>query len=355
MIKKALLGMLICFLFFVVFDVFLRVYLTIKNKDLQYLKFSVSVNYLTPEQFRMTSKFVQHDGYYKLQPGYYGFQRIYHPYFVNSLGFRNREFSPDKQNGVTRVCTFGGSTTFGYGVTDKQTYPYYLEEDLNRLAGRQKYEVINCGIPSYRMKHIYNLFTKEVMGYSPDMIVIYAAWNDAFMYELVSGNSIPWQIHKALYYRWMLYTLVLEKYSAIKYHSPRPFFHRHKKIMEDYATYLGLVVKKAKENNIGVVLARQPMHTPHDSFDHSLSKDELREAYSKETDAKLSGVIAHHYYIKQMEEIAKANNIPVVDIAKALEARPQIFLDDIHLDPEGNRMLADAIAKVIINGTKRAD
>lgn len=351
--RKIFLGLCTCVIAFILMDVALRVYLSVKYKNKQFLRLVVSIDPLTKEQFRLTSKFVQYDGYYKFTPGKYECYVTKFPYYVNPLGFRNRDFSAAKPEGTYRICMLGGSTTFGYNVSDEETCPYYMEKILNETGDGRKYEVINCGFPAYRMKNIYNLFSKEVAGYSLDCIVIYEGWNDALLCDLVDGNSIPWKVHKLLYYKWMLYTLCIEKYSYIKQHNALPVFNRSRHVSEEFSRYLEQTIMLAREKGIRVVMVKQPVNIRHSFLDHVSSLEELRGLYEKEPDLRVAAVIAQHYYTRQIEELAKKFNIAVADPVGAIEARAGIFLDDVHINAEGNMMLAEAIVKTFLAADRR--
>ena len=71
-------------------------------------------------------------------------------YTINSRGFRTPEFTDAKPEGVQRVVCLGGSTTFGWGVSDQIAYPRQIEVKLNALdrEGR-RWEVINLGMSNY--------------------------------------------------------------------------------------------------------------------------------------------------------------------------------------------------------------
>ena len=43
-----------------------------------------------------------------------------------------------------KIVAFGDSLTAGFGLTEKESYPYLLQEKLN--ADGYKYEVINAGV-----------------------------------------------------------------------------------------------------------------------------------------------------------------------------------------------------------------
>src|SRR5262249_35329882 len=66
---------------------------------------------------------------------------------INGSGFRGREFEKEKAPGVIRVVTLGASSTFGFSNRDADTYPYQLEQMLNREApSGDRFEVINFGV-----------------------------------------------------------------------------------------------------------------------------------------------------------------------------------------------------------------
>ena len=102
----------------------------------------------------------------KMKPGRYKNQ--YTSYEINSLGFRNKEFSLKKDK--IRIIAFGGSTTIGLESPDNKTYPYQLEELLNEK--NNNYEVINMGFSGKSLNFIKNLFFNEAHKYQPDIIII---------------------------------------------------------------------------------------------------------------------------------------------------------------------------------------
>ncbi|MCM8761048.1 MAG: GDSL-type esterase/lipase family protein [Candidatus Omnitrophica bacterium] len=91
----------------------------------------------------------------------------------NSLGMRGAEIRQTKDEGRVRVVVLGGSSTYCIGVSDDQTWPYYLEKILG-----SKYEVINMGVPGYTT--VENLIQTALWlsDISPDICVYYEGWND---------------------------------------------------------------------------------------------------------------------------------------------------------------------------------
>ena len=64
---------------------------------------------------------------------------------LNSEGFRGVEFSQMKEDNTIRIFAVGGSTTFGNGVSDENTYPVILQKKINSLNLEKNIEIINAG------------------------------------------------------------------------------------------------------------------------------------------------------------------------------------------------------------------
>ena len=88
---------------------------------------------------------------------------------LNSKGFKDVEFSPQKAAGTYRILGLGDS--FAYGVVPYQnTYLTLLEERLNNGSG--KTEIINMGIPSIGPRDYVALLFNEGLDLKPDMVLV---------------------------------------------------------------------------------------------------------------------------------------------------------------------------------------
>lgn len=94
-------------------------------------------------------------------------------YSHNSKGYRSDEFSTKKPEGKIRIVTLGGSTTYGVGVNNDETWPHYLAQELGN-----DYEVINMGVPGYSTAE--NLIQTELYlsELHPDLAIYYVGLND---------------------------------------------------------------------------------------------------------------------------------------------------------------------------------
>jgi len=85
----------------------------------------------------------------------------------NSRGLRgSSEHAYEKRLGTLRILTFGDSYTFGEGVSDHETFSYYLEK---LLPGS---EVINFGIHGYGHDQMLLYLREEGIKYHPDIVIL---------------------------------------------------------------------------------------------------------------------------------------------------------------------------------------
>ena len=78
----------------------------------------------------------------------------------------------------TRVAVLGGSTTFGTGVTDKDSWTAILQ---NMLGG--EYAVINYGVPGYSTAEAIIQMGLIVPEIRPNIVIYYEGWNDIRNYH----------------------------------------------------------------------------------------------------------------------------------------------------------------------------
>jgi lysophospholipase L1-like esterase len=94
-------------------------------------------------------------------------------YSHNSLGYRSDEFTVEKPKDKIRIVALGGSTTYGVGVNNDETWPSHLGKELG-----DNFEVINMGVPGYSSRE--NLAQSEMYlsELQPDLAVYYIGLND---------------------------------------------------------------------------------------------------------------------------------------------------------------------------------
>jgi hypothetical protein len=85
----------------------------------------------------------------------------------NSKGIRGKiEYAYARNKDKLRILILGDSFTFGQGVSDNETYPYYLQQILPDT------EVINLGVHGYGHDQMLIYLKEEGIKYKPDIIIL---------------------------------------------------------------------------------------------------------------------------------------------------------------------------------------
>jgi len=90
---------------------------------------------------------------------------------ANSMGLRDREFSMQKEPGITRVMVLGDSFTVGANVEESEAYPKELERLLNEGAA-SNYEVINTGVGGWSPYQYAQYYEYRGRKLDPDLIIV---------------------------------------------------------------------------------------------------------------------------------------------------------------------------------------
>lgn len=115
-----------------------------------------------------------------------------HTITSNSLGFRNVERPTKKDPNIFRIIALGSYPVFGHGVNDDETYPHYLEAEMNqprwlkawsKFACRKidKVEVWNSGRQGATAIMGYARLILDVEPIDPDLIIWDFGWIDYYL------------------------------------------------------------------------------------------------------------------------------------------------------------------------------
>ncbi|MBT5956234.1 MAG: hypothetical protein HOG97_05675 [Candidatus Marinimicrobia bacterium] len=106
----------------------------------------------------------------------------------NKLGYRGEEIETPKPEGVFRIVTLGGSTTYSTGTSAEESYAAFLQQMLREDYDYTQVEVINGGMSGYSSWENLANFAFRVLELKPDMIIIYVAVNDVVAREYGSND-----------------------------------------------------------------------------------------------------------------------------------------------------------------------
>ena len=230
--------------------------------------------------------------------------------YINSFGFRNPEFTELKPENTIRIFVIGGSTTFGSGVLDNQTYPYYLQKIYDEKNLGFGVEVINTGWPG-KWSHLEtDMIKKQLVNFEPDLFIVFDGFND-LVHQIAGHPAASPTIWKE---RWAEICELGEQYGFATFITIQPTVGTGKKIlteqeMESYIEFRG-VAKDIRKHGIEAFLEPYPLY---------LEKlDELENQCDLTAD--LTGIYDH--------------------------ITGTIYFDSEHIIPKGNQILAEKLYKL---------
>lgn len=258
-------------------------------------------------------------------------------YGFNSLGLRTNEIINPRNK--PRLIALGNSCTFGWGVADDEVFTAQLSQNLDN-----QYEVVNAGVPGYSSYQGRIFYENEISGLHPDILLILFAWNDQWL----AANDIPDKEQKfppeiiigaqnllsrlqtyRLLKKWLLTNV--EKNSLSKYDRTNAVARVG---LDDFYENLKSICQKAHNSRATPILLTSPIPS-------------LEKYY-------LPGSISllhrnHEYYNNVIRDLAKNENIKLIDLALEFDKYSGLFddvtYDPIHFNARGHRLAAALIAQ----------
>ena len=268
---------------------------------------------------------------YGLEPNYDGH---------NAVGFRGEEIAYPKPEGVQRILTLGGSTTYGLGMDWEYAYPAQLQDILREAYGYSNVEVINGGVIGYRTWHSLANFAFRGLEMEPDLVIVYHAVNDANQRRDLSTDCYRGQNPA----RGLGYISVLDPYPS----DLPPFV-----LQRFFLLQLGWMESPAQVGSNGVQVVdcepdnlteaeRFAINTP-EYFErnlksmvgiaqvHNINIMLSTWAYAQNTPNEifpdvLKGAVEEHNTLTRT--VAEELQIPLIDLANLLTDRPDLFFED---------------------------
>ena len=276
---------------------------------------------------------------------------------INKYGYRGHDYEIEKPPGVLRVITLGASSTFGFTNRDDETYPHYLEAALNnrlerlRCPAYNRAEVINLGIPHLDTQQIYALFCEEGMRLKPDMVTVYAGYNNT------RGLGVnPWLKYLSRYSLSFNFLRVLsQQYSSVTATLiEQEISHR----TDGYLKGFEDLARMADQQGIAFFPITQQVRTLSTKtlYDRHLSYREEIEILRERLDrqgarlSRLEGkMLIHGDFTKALNAWVRTRGLFMIDGIGALDEHRHLLATYVHLTPSANRLLAEAIGDALIN------
>jgi len=292
-------------------------------------------------------------------------------YSINSLGFRGKEFTPQKKKGTIRIFCSGGSTTAGNAVADEETWPAALERKLR--AANHPVEVINAGVQGWDSYQELLRLRNEIVTYEPDIILLHQGWNEEFNYScrnlgawwqpkvvrnlvedryLYSGNhpivsntaSLLFFFAMQIYFKDFVFNRNMKFTNPMRWECLRS----ERYITAWFDTMIAFA-KEVKERGILLYTLQYPaLCDMQNSF-------EVRNTYIENT--RLTPLFADYQAVskKRIEKVLRSLEpiIPCIDAEKDFDTargkdRVALFVDDVHMSASGGELFAKNVGEHLI-------
>ena len=265
------------------------------------------------------------------------------------------------KDAVRRVWVFGGSTVHGIGTPDWATIPSYLSRELNADPSACM-DVINLGAEGYVTNQEAILLMQQLKaGRKPDIAIFYDGVNESLVGGFSPGiptehwnfETIKAQFEKPavsrldclnLTYSARLVKLLMENHRSQNHAevSDGELARRAQATLQNYQANLKLVQIMAKAYGFKTYFFWQPVLAYGDKPLTPFEK-QLKEARSQEFGGEV------HRGLKAVYEQAESRSTvsgEFVFLGRAFdEVNELVYVDEFHLDPRGNEMIARVIAQ----------
>jgi hypothetical protein len=282
--------------------------------------------------------------YWKLKPNQDCFTKVDHkPVHINAHATRGTDFQTVKPPNTFRILSLGDSRTFGWGVSDSETYSERLRLKLEQsMGGTQRVEVINAGVNAWSYPQILVYLRETGLQYHPDAVIL----ADANFWTQFSEKNSPEFVKKFM--------------NRV----------RLKNFVRHFAIYHYVIEVKLKN----VYEKYRQKFIPVDPSKDPLFKEQQQQDPVTIFKAAIQGIcqLAQSNHIKPVMvfiptladftstnppsilnvkmEVSQALNVPLVVLRSSLQSESNaLYLegDPVHLNNRGNEIIANRLFEVL--------
>lgn len=269
---------------------------------------------------------------------------------LNQYGFKTH-YPIEKQPGKFRIVLVGGSVA--RGKKPEQSIAHYLEKELNTQFQTDKIEVVNAGISAFVVEQEFILIQLLLQQYEPDMIVSLDGVNDLMTFDQNRYTQSDFNLPP---HHWDDMEVIAPNRDRRKVLTRFPLFFKNITRVVAY-----FKVKQFEKNYDWSQLTDARLQKVSDTYWQI-----IRDAHDF---CKAKGIIYYNflqpvrtcsYYRKKQEvtpsEQAQCRLYALMDgsvkkepyaysLVTLLDDRLDLFYDFCHVVPEGNEMIAKAMAE----------
>lgn len=253
---------------------------------------------------------------------------------ANSLGFRDREHTLEKPEGVFRIVLIGDSVAEGRDVEADSAFGRVLERELNARNNGRRYEVILLAHIGYSTSQEIVLLESQAFRYDPDLILWSYCLNDPAhpVYHNANGDLGRYYHRPRSYLLARADAFAFRVKQKLRSRNCPEEFHAfvHCAFWPETQDNIARIGEVTLQHRVPVVFVIHPIFEENVAFeDYS-----LRDIHTRLT------------------EEARTNGFDVVDLLEpfrayssaALKIENETYYDPWHLNERGHRVAAAAIA-----------
>jgi lysophospholipase L1-like esterase len=241
--------------------------------------------------------------------------------------------------------SLGDSRTFGWGLSDDETYSAVLQKHLQGSVGPgQTIEVINAGVNAWSYPQMSAFFREFALKWQPDMVIL----GGANLWTQFSAESDPKFVKsfmnrvrlKNLLRRFALYHYVVEV-----------------QLRDFYATYRSKFIPVDPKQD---TLFKEQQQSDPDAFFrraieslcHTASSNGVKTLllYIPTQDTLLATNPMMSKILRAEQQVSAQCNVPLLDLTSDLQpdaGKLYLDADPVHLNVAGNEIIGRRLAEVI--------
>ena len=231
------------------------------------------------------------------------------------------------------LLCFGDSITFGFGVSDNESYPAALSARLEPLG----MEVRNAGVTGYTSYQTLRRLKQELKSQRPEIVTLLIGWNDGtrramtdaeFAVRLQSTASTTDEVLRHLAIYRLMKAMWLRRGLPSAGQAPRV---TARVPLDDYAANLETFVREARAAGAKPIFVALPSRLIQGGKPSLSPYSEVEAAVAQRLSVPLLdvGILS-----STSKDIAATGN-------------GSYFIDSLHFSPEGSRLMATLLANQI--------
>ena len=261
---------------------------------------------------------------------------------VNAAGFRGDDLPADLDRRRV-LLALGESSTFGWGVADGEDYPTQIHAILDERGYGPSTWVINAGVPSYTSSQVRAYLEELLTRYRPRAVVVSVLWNDAlfacipnWMPEYLAAQQPSAWRQRLLRYSGLYRALAIDPPGA-----PTSGPVDNEPALDLYAENLQAISGACRRAGVLLLLLRP-------SVDPARIPAEGMKIWRRVV-APSDFVALLDRFVERLESTAEQEGVPVVRhrLCRADSTLSPYFIDPVHLNRVGNRMLAEDVLRAL--------